>query len=185
MKTVLFIFLAFATIEALAADFRSADFGMTREQVKATEPGAKWLENDKQIGFQTEVAGLDVLAAYVFHEGALAQAAYSVIEAHADENGYISDYKKLKDLLAEKYGKPTFDDTLWRSDLYKSDPSRHGFAVSIGHMISGAEWETETMDVSIQLSGDNYDVNIWVIYESKAHKSVIEAAKKKDQLEGL
>ena len=185
MRTVLFVFLASIAIDGLAADFRSADFGMTREQVKATEPDARWLETEKQMGFHTEVAGLDVQATYVFHEGVLAQTGYSVIEAHADDNGYISDYKKLKDLLTEKYGKPTLDDTLWRSDLYKNDPSRHGFAVSIGHMVSGAQWETEKMDVSLHLSGDNYDVSLWIIYTSKAHKNAAQEARKQDDMKDL
>lgn len=185
MKPAYALLFAAVACDAVAADFRSADFGMSREQVRASEPDAKWLASGEQIGFITEVAGLSVQATYVFINDEFYMGGYSVVEPHADDNAYLNDYDRLKSLLAEKYGKPQTDDTLWRNDLFRREPSSYGMAISIGHMEKMAYWDLDKMEVAIRLSGDNYDVDLWIFYESKAHKDAVSAASKKSQLDGL
>jgi len=51
--------------------------------------------------------------------------------------------------------------------LYKDDPQDWGMAVSAGHMIKYAKWETNTTNISIIMTGDNYEITTMVGYESK------------------
>jgi len=148
-------------------DFRETNWGMSKEQVKATENKKPDLEEDNVLAYKVKINGDDYFCAYSFLEDKLHNAGYAIAEKHTNRNFYIDDYKKLKEILIKKYGKPLTDRTTWDSDLYKDDRSEWGFAVSLGHLSYGATWETSTSHISLGLNGDNYKINLLLEYDSK------------------
>jgi len=148
-------------------DFRKTNWGMSKEQVKATENMKPDLEEDNVLAYKVKINGDDYFCAYSFLKDKLHNAGYAFAEKHTNRNLYIDDYKKLKELLIKQYGKPLTDRTTWDSDLYKDDRSEWGFAVSLGHLSYGATWETSATYITLGLNGDNYKINLLLAYDSK------------------
>ena len=85
--------------------------------------------------------------------------------------------------MIKKYGKPAVDRKIWDDDLYKDELSRHGFAVSIGHLSSAVKWGTTETEITMILSGENFNVNHLLYYESKFFKKKLEKLSEKEKLE--
>ncbi|MEE9356474.1 MAG: hypothetical protein V3U75_12865 [Methylococcaceae bacterium] len=180
--------LTFAPVTSLAQikkknkDFRQADWGMTKEQVKKTENGKPVKEDDKTLAYQGKLLNLDCLIIYQFFDEKLTSSGYNIAKHHTNRNDYISDYDNLKDKLIEKYGKPLTEGDLWKNDLYKNDPQNWGLAVSIGHLIYLAKWETDRTDINLALAGDNFEITLALFYASKELRVLEEKARKKKTL---
>jgi hypothetical protein len=160
-------------------DFRKANWGMSKKQVKATESGKVERDDDEVLAYSGTVSGMDALIAYIFIDSKLVRAKYVFLPQHTNKNDYIVDYKGIKETLTDKYGSPKSDDSYWRNDLYKTDYSEWGFAVSLGHLTYSAEWETESSEISLILSGENYKIHLATEYISKQLKNLEETARQK------
>ncbi len=164
-------------------DFRKVRWGMSRDEVKASEPNKLEDKNDTMIAYRYKVAGMESRTVYVFTKEKLVQAGYTFVEKHSNLNIHISDYGKIKEILIQKYGLPTMDQQLWYNDLYKDYPQKWGFAVSISHLDYYSSWENETTRIILALAGENYEVLHRVSYESKdfIHLREDEEQKKKQE----
>jgi hypothetical protein len=160
-------------------DFRKATWGMSKKQVKATESGKIVRDDDDVLAYSGTVSGMEALIAYIFTDSKLVRAKYVFLPDHTNKNDYIVDYKNVKETLTDKYGAAKSDDSYWRNDLYKTDYSEWGFAVSLGHLTYSADWETESTEISLILSGENYKINLATEYTSKQFKSLEETARQK------
>jgi hypothetical protein len=144
--------------------FRNTRWGMSREQVKASEASKLLKDDGRIIMYDGEVASLKTYVAYMFTGDQLTRGSYQLLTKHSQQNDYIDDFERLKKLLVEKYGKPNKDIVNWKDSLYKDDPQKYGFAVSLGHLVYGATWETPETNIMVMLSGDNYKINLEVNY---------------------
>lgn len=148
--------------------FRKTYWGMSKEEVRKTEDEKPFKDEGGRLAYTTTVAGRKMLVVYHFTaSGLLARRSYAVIEEHTNRNDFIEDYLVLKANLVDKYGQPASDTTDWRNDLYKDDEAQHGFAVSLGHLVYEATWETKTTDIDLKLFGDNYQIHLFADYTSK------------------
>jgi hypothetical protein len=88
---------------------------------------------------------------------------------HTNANAYIDDFKEVKKSLVEKYGRPKHgdDDACWKDELYKDDPDIWGMAISAGHLVYQAAWQTDRTDILLMLKGDNFEVRLIAQYTSK------------------
>ncbi len=172
-------------IETKSGDFRSAKWGMSKEQVKKLESLPSIGENKNLLGYKGKIANLDCQIAFQFINDTLYSAAYVITENHINNNDYISDFKKLKELLTEKYGQPKLDKMIWKGSLYKGDESRYGMAVVTGNLVYVADWKTETTDIRLILSGDNFTPSLAAAYESQQYKSLVEKKEKEEILNDL
>lgn len=163
--------------------FRKTTWGMSREEVKSRETGKVLYDTEKMLIYEGSIAGLDCDIVYIFAGGKLVRAKYHITEEHSNENRYISDYKSLKKSLTKKYGQPIMDEHHWKRDLYKDDPQRWGFAISIGDLSYYAAWDTLQTIILLALFGDNYDVTLGTEYKSKELKELEEREKEKKLLE--
>lgn len=150
-------------------DFRSAKWGMTQEEVKVVESLELKAEDSEAeaLFYRTEISNLAADVMYQFVDDRLVSAAYVFNGSHVNKNMYIDDMKLLKDLLTEKYGMPLGGMT-WSSDLYKSDPTKYGQAVSIGHLGYLYQWSTLNTRTRIALSlrGDNFKTFLVIGYRA-------------------
>ena len=152
-------------------DFRKTNWGMSKEQVKATEDKKPDFENNIMLGYEVTINQNNFLCAYWFLEDKLYQSGYSLNETHTNKNDYIDDYKNFKEILIKKYGKPKIDKVTWKNDLYKNDEQDWGLAVSIGHLIYGTWWETsKTEPIGLVLKGEKYKISLTIGYYSKELK---------------
>lgn len=156
--------------------FRKANWGMSKEDVKKADNGKPTHEEDSILMYSDKISGLDVSYAYLFTNGKLFRGAYIFNQKHTNENDYISDYDQIKSEMIEKYGQPKKDEVNWKNNLYKSNPQKYGFAVSLGHLMYYSTWETNETNIILELKGDNYEINMQASYWSKEIKGTNKAS---------
>ena len=162
-------------------DFRKTNWGIGKEEVKATEDKKPDFEDDTTLSYKVTISGKDFNCIYSFLKDKLYNSGYFFTGEHTNKNLYIYDYEELKETLTKKYGKPKSDlGTLWKNDLYKDDKSQWGFAVSLGHLVYGARWETPTTKITLALKGDNYKIMLILGYNSKELEEWVKQAEEKE-----
>ena len=166
-------------------DFRKVRWGMTPDEVMKQEEGLKredgklacWLYKN------VEVAGYKTQVVYQFYFNKLVLAYYQIKAKHAVENQYIDDYRSLEKVLEMKYGKPEHSYISWKRDLYKDEPDRYGFAVSIGDLVYESKWHKNTYsgktDIFLILEGSNYKIDHSIRYIAPDFKDIENERKKK------
>lgn len=183
-KPIIIIALLMLASAAFADGFRGAKWGDSMEAVLAQE-GKPVSQSKTDLYYKVKVAGLDTLVAFQFDEKGLYSGFYSFTGHYTNKNQHLSDYDKLKDLLTEKYGKPIDDDVVWRQDLYKDNPSRWGTAVSAGHLVFNADWQTDATRIRMRLSGEGYEVHHGILYQDLSSVERVTARRRQQQKDGL
>jgi len=170
-------------------DYRNSRWGMKKDEVLSTEKN-KPIDSrpHKQyivVTYTGEVAGLKADYGYFFLDDILVRGGYVLREKHSNNNEYINDYNKLKEILTRKYGSPIKSDSYWYKDLYKDRPQDYGMAVSMGHLAFQSDWETDRTLIRLTLMGDNFKLNSALNYASKLHKELIDKTDRKSEEQGL
>ena len=131
------------------------------------------------FAYSSKVATLSAFIGYYFVEDKLYSTRYIFNDKHSNKNDYVSDFKKINEILIDKYGEPDDTDTIWKNDLYKNRPQDYGLAVSIGHLVYYSSWKNDETTITLLLSGNNYKIQHNVQYVSKSLKSLVEKASEK------
>ncbi len=161
--------------------FQGFDFGTSKNLILSKYKKQIKAGNDGDLSFSGNVINLDCEILFSFYQNKLCAGYYLFTVKHSNQNLYINDYKKIADAITEKYGKPTRDDEDWSDELYKDDPSHYGFAVSLGHLTYFSSWHDHKGNlIYLNLSGDNYTVNLGVIYRDNIYYPQQKAEEKND-----
>jgi hypothetical protein len=175
----------YAPEAAGGADFRGAKWGMTKDEVKASEKAELMQEQDDALFYDASISGIDCVAIYIFAKKVFVRAKYFFSASHTNLNDYIMDYFTINKLLVAKYQEPTDSQIVWKDDLYKSDESSYGLAISAGMLVMYSTWENETTTIEQDLWGDNFKIRHEVHYTSKELHSLEENQKAEEALEQL
>ena len=166
--------------------FRKTKWGMSKKQIKEIEGDDVYFENDGLLVYDNiKVAGYPAQLGYIFTQNKLVRSKYNFIQKHSNENDFITDYKDLKSKLTKKYGKPTSDDHYWPQTLYKDNPEKWGFAISLGHHAYFTEWQNKDTQILLYLTGENYKIDLGIEYTSKEYEELEEEEKEKEHLNDL
>lgn len=147
-------------------DFRQTNWGMSKEEVKLTEKRKPNYEDDVILLYEVKIDKYDCACIYHFLENKLFQSKYAFNEKHLNKNAYIEDYENLKELLTKKYGKPKWEDIIWKDDFYKDIKGNWGLAVARGDLEYTIIWENSITTIQIQLEGNNYEISLIIVYYS-------------------
>ena len=159
-------------VAAEAPDFRNARWGMAMQQVAESEETALTpLSEHPVLAGSVIVAGMKADVYFEFVDSQLSEAFYVFLDTHVNENLYITDFEKLRDLLTLKYGPPGKDEMIWRRDLRRDKQDQWGYAVICGDLIYRTEWDTPRTRIVLSLSGDNFEAFHSLTYESKVTPS--------------
>lgn len=172
-------------LAAEKATFRKTTWGMSLEQVKASESLEKFKQTKNMLAYETTVAGKDVGIKYDFIDNQLVSAGYFLLESHINRNDYIDDYKDFKKILTKKYGRPKTDEIVWKNNLFKDSYSDWGRAISAGHLFYRSTWETPCTEIILGLIGDNFKISCLVGYSGKNFAKLIEKFKDQKRLDSF
>lgn len=152
--------------QAPVTHFRNARWGMTRDEVIASEGRQPDQTGQNTLAYLTQVEGLDAVAVYVFTEGRLTAAVYAIDTSYISAANAVRHYARLKEWLSSVYGEPAVDRDVWATSLMRGLISE-GLAVEMGLLSKVAEWTTEHTAVRLSLSGRAFGVDLLVQYESR------------------
>jgi len=130
-------------------DFRKANWGMSKEQVKATEDKKPDFENNTMLSYEVTISEKDFECAYLFLEDKLYGSRYLFFGEHTNKNLYIDDYEELKDILTKEYGKPKIDKLTWKNDLFKNLESSNKLISELKENIKEKEKQIEKLRANL------------------------------------
>jgi len=148
------------------ADFRNITWGMSRNEVitsEGKEPSRVGSDGDYYDGL--EIMGFPVTLGYTYNGDKVSSGVYFFDQQHTNKTDYVDDYKNIKEALVSKYGQPAEDNEIWKDDLYKDSPGDYGMAVSAGHLAYYTKWNTATTEIIALLSGDNFNISLFIRYK--------------------
>jgi hypothetical protein len=146
--------------------FRKTTWGMSREQVKASEDATPTGDNPEVITYRGEVEGIPVIVGYLFDGDKLTRAGYLMQGSYEDPNSYISDYNKVKDFLINGHGTPAQDEVVWAEGEEVADPGKFGESVCGGKLRYSTTWADGVTAIRESLDGENGNCNHGVMFES-------------------
>lgn len=163
-------------------NFRYTTWGMTPEEVLASEAMAPFEKNDKMIKYKTRILDKKVELLYLFAENKLIGASYRLDENYINSERFIKIYNRFKEELINKYGSPKKEITHWKNDAFKSDRYKWGLALSLGYLEYFTYWEAPGTTVSCGLKEQNLYVLCSVDYWSMEFSALLEKDKHKEKL---
>lgn len=130
-------------------DFRKTNWGMSKEQVKATEDKKPDFEDNTMLSYEVTISEKDFDCAYLFLEDKLYGSRYLFFGEHTNKNLYIDDYEELKEILTKEYGKPKIDKVTWKNDLFKNLESSNELISELKENIKEKEKQIEKLRANL------------------------------------
>ena len=162
-------------------NFRHTNWGMSPEEVIASETMAPIEKDEKMIKYKTQILDKNVELLYLFAQNKLIGASYKLDENYLNSERFIKTYTRFKEELVKKYGQPAKEITHWKNDAFKSDRSKWGIALSLGYLEYFTFWETPGTTVSCGLKENNYYVLCSVEYWSMEFSNLLDKNKNGDK----
>jgi hypothetical protein len=178
MKTVLLI-LAAAVLAAGASacrkvedagsgDFRNAKWGMTTDEVKASEKLPLSEEQPNVVTYVGELGGRPAIIGYVFNdEGQLMRAGYLVDNYDIPPKDYVAAFEKAKKDMGVRLGKPSAEGMEWASGVQdETDSEKFGEAACAGRLHYAASWINDRTAINLTLGGEEGHCRLGAMYDS-------------------
>jgi hypothetical protein len=153
-------------------DFRNTRWGMSQEQVVASEINDPVEKNENYIKYETKVLNINVDLQYLFVEDKLIVASYTLDEIYLNSKRYKYTYNIFEKALIDKFGEPKRKITNWMNDTYKNNSSRWGLAIGLGHVEYFATWKTESTVIRCSLTGENHNILSIIRFSSIEYKDL-------------
>jgi hypothetical protein len=158
-------------------NFRHTNWGMTPEEVIASETIAPFEKDKTMIKYNTQILDKNVELLYLFAQNKLIGASYKLDENYLNSERFIKAYTRFKGELIKKYGLPTKEITQWKNDTFKSDRSKWGIALSLGYLEYFTFWEAPGTTVSCGLKEKNFYVLCSIEYWSVEFSNLLDKNK--------
>ena len=150
---IILCILAISTLilfaEEVKYDFRKTKWGMSKEQVKATENKKPDFEDNTKLSYEVTISEKDFECAYLFLEDKLYGSGYLFSGEHTNKNLYIDDYEELKEILTKEYGKPKIDKATWKNDLFKNLESSNELISELKENVKEKEKHIEKLKANL------------------------------------
>jgi hypothetical protein len=177
--------MLFCKAPCLAADFRDAEWGMSKDQVKSLEKTEPIYHINDTLTFKGKILNSQVHIIYKFVDNQLRTGMYTFVASKVNNNVYLRDYDRVNESLDLKYGKPETRKEIWGNELYKEKTGFYGLAVSMGHLRLESSWSEERTIVLHKLSGVNNIIDHSISYFDKNYFDKNTFSVEKYEMKGL
>ena len=162
-------------------DFRNTRWGMSKEDILASEAGESIVQTDTQIGYFTEILDKNIYVAFIFDNEHLGSALYALRDMREKLDDAFRDFADFKQILTMKYGEPNAgqgdiwaDPSFGDEDTLKSlllDRSKYEEALKQGEILHAAMWKTNKTWIKVALSKmmEGHTCGVTVEYKSIRH----------------
>ena len=125
------------------------------------------------------IVGIPTQIVFYFNKSVFYRGIYKLDQDYVNKNNFNEDFEKLEKLLIKKYGNPKNQGDIWSNDLFKSDASNIGLAISAGHLKRVRIWEIEGIRITLGITGENFKINTYLGYQLM---SISEEVKKESEM---
>jgi hypothetical protein len=155
---------------------------MTKNEVIKVEENYLYDEDPSRLIYESRLMGGNCYILYSFKKNKLDKAAYIFNKNHVNPEGYISDFKKMKNQLEKKYGEPVKHGKKWEDRDFKGKKLNLGEALEEGKV--GFYSDFKTAETSVRISLENYKSTIkhGIYYKSRENKNIQESSKIKGSI---
>jgi hypothetical protein len=162
-------------------DFRNTRWGMSKEDVLASESGEPVVQTDTQIGYFTQIVDKNIYMAFVFDNEQLVSALYALRDMRENLDDSFKDFEDFKKILTMKYGESNAGEgDVWADpsrgdeDGLKAlllDRSKYEEALKQGEILHAAMWKTDKTWIKVALSKmmEGHTCGVTVEYKSIQH----------------
>jgi len=120
------------------------------------EPLAREKSGESEVfQYQREIANRRCLVEYVFVQDQLTAARFFILDTFTDNSYYISDFMKAKNYLAQRFGLPVDDRTIWLDRTYQDRQEYWGRALGSGLLEFRSSWVIGETEVDLILTGSD------------------------------
>ncbi|GJM14731.1 MAG: hypothetical protein DHS20C13_00580 [Thermodesulfobacteriota bacterium] len=154
--------------ESPTTSFRKSNWGMTPEEVKATESAIPISDNENLVLYQETFLNMPAKMGYVFKDGKLIKGAYLFEERFENPDDYILSYEKVKNSVIIDLGPPSLDEIKW-VDEDSSQLEASGSEVCEGKVVYRSEWVERDTLVTLLLEGANNKCRQGIVFQSKSN----------------
>lgn len=154
------------TKKAPEFNFRKTTWGMSRDQVKASEDTKPTGEKPDVLTYRDELDGIPAIVGYLFDGDKLTRAGYLMRGSYDDPNKYIEDYDKVKESMIKTYGAPAQDEIQWKEGEESQDHAQYGKAVCDGKLRYTTVWTDGVTMITERLGGENGNCKHGLMFES-------------------
>lgn len=148
-------------------DFRAADWGMSRAEVRRSEGPAPDLNDGPLLAFPVTVAGQPCRVVYLFQADRLCMGFYQWSNTHDDLDLYFQDADALRDGLAARWQDPQIEKWNWEDPMFAEDPALRSEALGLGLVRYELGWMTDRSIVALRMNGGNLQGDILVMYADR------------------
>jgi hypothetical protein len=164
-------------------NFDEMHWGLTKKQVVEAEgkPTSQTkARGDEILVYGQKVINFDCDIEYCFTANKLHQTRFRFAGDTGDGSASLEDYRKVKDALIQRFGKPVEESTDWRDSSRKKDFSSWGMAVDAGELELSARWLTPATEIVARLAGEDGVASLVVLYRGLRFRDVAGKSQEED-----
>jgi hypothetical protein len=158
------------TVDYVPRKFDEMHWGVSKKHILEMEGKPSSQERAKgqdTMRYIQKVINMDCAIEYIFAANALKKTKFSFLNTYpGDKNAYLDDYRRIKDALVQKFGRPVEENMNWLDSSYRDDFSNWGEAITLGHLVLNSRWLTPRTQIRASLGGADERVNLVVEYEA-------------------
>ncbi|MGH7884604.1 MAG: hypothetical protein ACRENO_02775 [Thermodesulfobacteriota bacterium] len=167
MKILILVLLLLPNA-AYCKDFRDAEWGISKSELKNIEKSELIKEQDDRLIYSDVFIVYSVGIIYQFFDNKLIWGSYKFADQYQDKEKYLREFLDFNAVLTNKYGEPKkFDEWKNKNSKFKDDTAS---AIEAGDLVLWRAWETNTSLIKLTIYGHNNKFNIETYYFSKNYK---------------
>ena len=152
-------------------NFRSARWGMSREQVKRsddfTHPES---EDSTRVTYSSRLGHMDCKVTFIMSvNDMLIGGRYDFTTVYEDGARYLSDFETMLDLYIKRFGNPVLTEIEWNNRTFEKKKEFHSIAFMEGHFTRSIQWQTERTDVILYLANNEGIIDFHIDYKCLDH----------------
>lgn len=147
-------------------NFRSARWGMPREQVKRSDDFTHpEFEDITKIIYKSRLGHMDCKVTFIMSvSDELIGGRYDFTTVYEDGARYLADFETMLDLYIKRFGNPVRTDIEWNNRTFEKKKEFHNVAFMEGHFSRSAQWQTARTSVILHLANDQGNIDFHIEY---------------------
>jgi hypothetical protein len=151
-------------------NFDEMSWGITKKQVVESEGKPTWQTKARGgdvLLYAQKVINYDCDVEYCFAANRLQQTKFNFTGESRDQDACLDDYRKVKDALIRKFGKPLEESMDWRDSSLREDFASWATAVGLGQLELSSRWVTPKTEITARLAGGDGETSLVVLFAGR------------------